>query len=52
MEVKDSHIIISAPDNTKRKGWDEAFKEMAVNGDDHLVIPDLFNDEEIIDWKW
>jgi len=52
IEVKDNHIIISAPDEIKRKGWDEAFKEMAANGDDQLVIPDLFNDEEIKDWKW
>ena len=52
IEVKDNHIIISAPDDIKRKGWEEAFKEMAANGDDQLVIPDLFDDEEIPDWKW
>ena len=52
IEVKDNHIIISAPDGFKRKGWEKAFKEMAVNGDDQLIIPDLFNDEEIPDWKW
>jgi len=52
IEVKDNHIIISAPDNEKRKGWDEAFKEMARNGDDQLVIPDVFGDEEMTDWTW
>jgi antitoxin MazE len=52
IEVKDNNIIISAPDNVKRKGWDEAFKEMAKNGDDQLVIPDVFGDEEIADWTW
>jgi antitoxin MazE len=52
IEVKDNHIIISAPDDIKRKGWEEAFREMAANGDDQLVIPDLFDDEEIPDWKW
>jgi len=52
IEVKDNHIIISAPDSTKRKGWEQAFKEMATNGDDRLEIPDVFNDEEIPDWKW
>jgi antitoxin MazE len=52
IEVKDNHIIISAPDGVKRKGWEQAFKEMADNGDDELVIPDLFDDEEITDWKW
>ena len=52
IEVKDNLIIISAPANEKRKGWDEAFKEMAKNGDDSLVIPDVFSDEEITDWTW
>jgi len=52
IEVKDNHIIISAPDDIKRKGWEEAFREMAAKGDDQLVIPDLFDDEEIPDWKW
>lgn len=52
IEVKDNHIIISALVETKHKGWDQAFKEMAANGDDKLAIPDLFNDEEITDWKW
>jgi len=52
IEVKDNHIIISAPDDVKRKGWDQAFKKMAANGDDQLVIPDVFNDEDITDWKW
>jgi len=52
IEVKDNRIIISAPEDEKRKGWEKAFKEMADNGDDRLVIPDLFNDEEITDWTW
>ena len=52
IEVKDNHIIISAPEDVKRKGWEEAFKEMAINGDDKLVIPDRFNDEDITDWTW
>ena len=52
IEVKDNHIIISAPDNAKRKGWDEAFKQMAANGDDKLAIPDVFEDEDHADWTW
>ena len=52
IEVKDNHIIISAPDNAKRKGWDEAFKQMATNGDDKLIMPDVFEDEDHSDWKW
>jgi antitoxin MazE len=52
IEVKDKHIIISAPEEVKRKGWEEAFKKMAENGDDHLIVPDVFNDEDIADWTW
>jgi antitoxin MazE len=52
VEVKDKHIVISAPEENKRKGWEQAFKEMAANGDDQLAIPDVFDDEDIADWKW
>ena len=30
-----------------RVGWDSAFKEMHENGDDKLLIPDVFSDEEL-----
>ena len=52
MEVKDNHIVISAPGKGVRKGWDEAFKAMADNGDDKLLIPDVFEDEQHVDWTW
>ncbi|MDP9048600.1 MAG: AbrB/MazE/SpoVT family DNA-binding domain-containing protein [Bacteroidota bacterium] len=52
IEVKENHIIISAPETVKRKGWEQSFKEMAKNGDDQLLIPDVFDDENVTDWKW
>ena len=52
VEIKNKHIVISAPEENKRKGWEESFKEMAANGDDKLVIPDVFNDENTSDWTW
>jgi antitoxin MazE len=52
IEVKGQQIIISAPENAKRKGWEQAFKQMAENGDDQLVIPDVFIDEDHTDWQW
>jgi antitoxin MazE len=52
IEVKDHHIIISPADDVKRKGWEDAFKEMAVNDDDQLQFPDVFEDEDTTDWKW
>ena len=52
IEVKDNTIIISPVEGQKRKGWAEAFREMAKNGDDQLAIPDVFEDEDFRDWTW
>ena len=53
IEVKDHQIIIKAATSAnKRKAWEKAFKEMAENGDDALVIPDVFEDENTDDWTW
>ena len=35
-----------------RKGWAEAFREMAKNGDDELIIPDIFEDEDLAQWSY
>lgn len=49
-------IIKTENGNTKtsdgeknRQGWDEAFREMAESNDDILVIPAVFDDEDIKD---
>ena len=54
VEVNGHHIIITAVTSVpeKRKGWEKAFKEMAENGDDALVMPDVFTDENTGDWTW
>jgi antitoxin MazE len=52
MEVKDNTIVISPIKEQKRIGWAEAFQEMAKNGDDELLIPDVFEDEDFKDWTW
>lgn len=46
IEVRNMQIIISVHQNEKRKGWADAFKEMAANCDDELVIPDVFDDDD------
>lgn len=33
-----------------RKGWDKSFKLMHANGDDRLLIPDVFDDETLEEW--
>ena len=57
-EIKDTmevilekdHIILK-PKTKPRKGWDKAFKKMHSNGDDKLIMPDVFPDENHEEWK-
>lgn len=50
--MKHNKIIIIPANDQKRKDWPEAFQEMAKNGDDELIIPDVFKDEDLNDWTW
>jgi len=34
-----------------RKGWENEFKKMHENGDDHLLINDVFGDEDLEEWS-
>ena len=43
--------IIIKPLSKPRKGWDKAFKEMSQNGDDRLLFNDVFDDENLEEWK-
>ena len=43
--------IIIKPLSNPRKGWEEAFKEMAEEGDDRLLFNDVFEDENHEEWK-
>jgi antitoxin MazE len=43
--------IILKPIEHPRKGWDTAFKKMHENGDDHLLLDDVFDDENFEEWK-
>ena len=43
--------IILRPLSTPRKGWEKAFKEMNENGDDRLLFNDVFEDENLEEWK-
>ena len=53
IELEKNKIIIR-PVQKVREGWDKAFKKMAENGDDEIVINDndishSWDDEE---WRW
>ena len=50
MILDKGHIIIK-PTSKPRKGWDKAFIVMHKNGDDKLVIPDVFEEENLEEWK-
>jgi antitoxin MazE len=43
--------IILKPKLTPRKGWEKSFKLMHENGDDKLLINDIFEDETFEEWK-
>ncbi len=50
MILDKGHIIIK-PLTRPRKGWDNAFIEMHANGDDKLIMPDIFEEENLEEWK-
>jgi antitoxin MazE len=50
MILDKGHIIIK-PLSKPRKGWDKAFIEMHANGDDKLIMPDIFDEENLEEWK-
>jgi len=50
MILDKEHIIIK-PLSRPRKGWDKAFIEMHANGDDKLLMPDIFEEENLEEWK-
>jgi antitoxin MazE len=43
--------IILRPISSPRKDWDSAFKEMNENGDDKLLFNDVFDNENLEEWK-
>ncbi len=50
MILDKGHIIIK-PLSRPRKGWDKAFIEMHANGDDKLIMPDVFEEDNLEEWK-
>jgi antitoxin MazE len=43
--------ICIKPLSKPRKGWEKAFKEMHASEDDKLIIPDIFEEENLEEWK-
>ncbi|GMV76998.1 MAG: hypothetical protein AMXMBFR79_01340 [Chitinophagaceae bacterium] len=43
--------IILKPKSVPRKGWEKSFKLMHTNGEDQLLIDDIFEYENFEEWK-
>ena len=49
--ILEKGYLILKPISSPRKGWETAFKEMNENGDDQLLFNDVFENENIEEWK-
>lgn len=49
--VLEKSYIILKPKTSPRKNWEKLFKKMHENGEDKLLIPDIFEDENFEEWK-
>ena len=47
--LEDNQVVIK-PINEPRKDWDETFKRLESDSE-HLLIPDVFDDEQFEDWE-
>ena len=43
--------IILRPIESPRENWEEKFKKMTDNGDDQLLMNDVFEDENFDEWS-
>ena len=48
--ILEKGYIILKPKSASRNGWEKAFKKMHENGDDQLLINDVFEDENLEEW--
>lgn len=49
--ILEKEQIILKPIAKSREGWEESAREMRTNGDDHLLITDVFEDEDFEGWN-
>jgi antitoxin MazE len=48
--LKEGYIILK-PISKPRKNWEKTFKDMSENGEDQLLINDVFDDENLEEWN-
>lgn len=49
--ILEKGYIILKPKTIARKGWEKSFNKMHENGDDKLLMTDVFQDENFDEWK-
>ncbi len=49
--ILDKGQIIIKPLVKPRKGWEKAFMDMHANKDDKLLMPDIFEEENLEEWR-
>lgn len=49
--ILEKGYMILKPKAEPRKNWEKSFKKMHENGDDQLLIDDVFDDEHFEEWK-
>jgi len=49
--ILENEYTVLKPKAEPRKGWEKAFKKMHENGDDQLLIDDVFEDETFEEWS-
>ena len=43
--------IVIKPIEAPRKNWEAAFKKMSIEGDDKMLMNDVFTDENFEEWN-
>ena len=49
--ILEKEYIILKPKTAARTGWAKSFKKMHENGDDKLLMSDVFEDENFEEWS-
>lgn len=49
--ILEKGFIVLKPKAEPRKNWEKAFKTMHENGEDQMLIDDIFEDENFEEWK-
>lgn len=49
--ILEKGYIILKPKSEPRKDWEKSFKKMHENGDNQLLMDDVFDDENFEEWE-